>query len=54
MLNTQYFISILNKGLFERILLENKKSTHYNLPEKNLDFLEKSLIKQGWNQKLML
>ena len=45
MLNTQYFISNSDEGLFERILLETKKIGYYSLPEQNLDDLHEYLEK---------
>ena len=45
MLNTQYFISNSDEGLFERILLETKKIGYYSLPEQNLDYLHEYLEK---------
>ena len=45
MLNTQYFISNSDEGLFERILTETKKIGYYSLPEQNLDYLHEYLEK---------
>ena len=52
MLNTQYFISNSDDGLFERIQLETKKIGYYNLPEQNLDYLDIYLKKLDARQTL--
>ena len=52
MLNTQYFISNSDSGLFERIQLETKKIGYYNLPEQNLDYLDIYLKKLDARQTL--
>lgn len=52
MLNTQYFISNSDGGLFERIQLETKKIGYYNLPEQNLDYLDIYLKKLDERQTL--
>ena len=52
MLNTQYFISNSDGGLFERIQLETKKIGYYNLPEQNLDYLDIYLKKLDARQTL--
>ena len=52
MLNTQYFISNSDGGLFERIQLETKKIGYYNLPEQNLDYLDIYLKKLDVRQTL--
>ena len=52
MLNTQYFISNSDDGLFERIQLETKKIGYYNLPEQNLDYLDIYLKKLDARQAL--
>jgi len=52
MLNTQYFISNSDEGLFERILLETKKIGYYSLPEQNLDYLHEYLEKLDTKHEL--
>jgi glucose-6-phosphate isomerase len=52
MLNTQYFISNSDDGLFERIQLETNKIGYYNLPEQNLDYLDIYLKKLDVRQTL--
>ena len=52
MLNTQYFISNSDDGLFERIQLETNKIGYYNLPEQNLDYLDIYLKKLDARQTL--
>ena len=52
MLNTQYFRSNSDDGLFERIQLETKKIGYYNLPEQNLDYLDIYLKKLDARQTL--
>jgi len=52
MLNTQYFISNSDGGLFERIQQETKKIGYYNLPEQNLDYLDIYLKKLDARQTL--
>jgi glucose-6-phosphate isomerase len=52
MLNTQYFMSNSDEGLFERIEQETKRIGYYKLPEQNLDYLKKYLEKLDIKQCL--